>query len=161
MSEAYEQVLELIPELTASEAKDIKARLTYAGKQSVTGKQDREDTDVELFYSAIHQEFERRGLEIPNWFMFKKTDNISYLRKNVQANKEFFNKHLPTRRPERLHAFKIISRLMVDWLQKIGLTVTPGVLVRNLSNVQFVIEDNFPGYIESGLLHLAMKPKKG
>ena len=63
-------------------------------------------------------------------------------------------------RPEKLTMYSLACELTCDYLNKINVPINLKTIVNCYERFPSLIQAAFPGYIESGLLHIVLKSKE-
>lgn len=125
--------------------------------------QDYHQVLQEILYRAITAHLSQElHKDHPPYFAFSRSaDKAAILRKATQSLLDFCEKNLPKfQRSE----FGSIARLYVKYAHASLLTwkvqVTPMTILNLHDRWESMLENEFPGYIKSGLIHLLLKPEQ-
>lgn len=152
------EVLKILPLLSVQELKQIRGAVDSQLKR---GKKSKKSTSAdERFYNIICDEFFKKRLShFPSYYRFKKNPDFAYFKKNhkllVEFEKEVFSSlGRSLNRREKDCLYRGFARLLYRDLQRINASCTVGIVARNLGRIPDIINKEFPGYIENGLLYM-------
>lgn len=145
------EVLKLLPKLSQQELLLLKAAIEELVSQP-------DDAPEHPLWGVVTKAV---GMAAP-WAVFKTSrGNYRLWNKYAPAIDAFLDTQFPAATKLQRHALLtfIISSLIAD-LKGRGVPITIGIVIKNLGRFIQVFDDQFPGYLESGLAHLILRALK-
>lgn len=152
-------VLQTLPTLSTKDLEvvtgRVKALLPMTGRSGVVTR----DTDSVKDYllEGVHIELRKRGIIgqrdriLQRNFPTHYTDTSLAVRNNLES-------FLPDLRyVEKIALGTLAASVLASWLEERNIPVGPKTMLNNVSNIPLSLEQSFPGYLRSGLLHLCWK----
>lgn len=152
MSHPYQQVLKLIPELTASELKQVQARISV-----LTQASDTAPVQVWLL-DGIFYELQRRGLITSGVETFPFLTGAKKYKEqlDIVGERILTEVVVPLSTVEKQALGRLVARALVDYLRDI-----PGfglrVMLQQVSKVPEALEASYPGYLGDGMLGMLVR----
>lgn len=164
----YDQILKGLLDLNVSQLAEVRARagiLSEAGgaKQRTTGLSGGQpmpdmiaETDVELVLSEIAGHLREQGIEFVSVSMLKKVQGFGKFAEKIPAVMIFFRK-ITTNRVKLRALIRIAIALLYKDLARMNISASTRTMMNHFHRVPAVLNRNFPGYAQSGLLGLLLQ----
>lgn len=148
-------VLELLPKMSPSQLREVAAR----AKALCAGTDDaRLSSDIQDVYDAMSIVFAKRGTKMMPLNVFLKTTNGRKLREyapdTIAYVRDAFNNK---QRLAVKNALILLVGMLYRQLRVERSTVTPGMLSRDLNRIPECVENQFPGYMDCGMLPFVLQ----
>jgi hypothetical protein len=149
-----QRIIEALPHLTQTELKSVKVRIGFLLK---VGNQTDVETSTEelLVLDAIVSVLSSMGLEFPQVHLLKKRSNPAF-REKVGSLFKYLN-HSGLVRIEIRGLLLVGVKLLVDNMKGGSLPISGGTIMRNIGRIPSLINQAFPLYAESGILHMIVR----
>lgn len=111
---------------------------------------------------AMLTHLKRKGCSMPLGVV-KRAPWWPKLKKDAAGIADYLTAHAPavmTKRLVRQRAYYIVVGILVRWVERIGIPVTPRSLAQNMDKVPGILDQQFPGYAESGYLGWVFKSRR-
>jgi len=105
----------------------------------------------EDLYQAIQTTLIPRQHSCLHWSLFQKQDSYAQFVERVNTLSLFFTAHTPTNKVERVAFYLFLIRLLVASLEEQHVPISSRALCTNIHRLPDMIDQAFPGYLESGL----------
>lgn len=149
------EMISNLERLSPAELRDLAARATFLAS---TGGSSTADEALPLVFSQVQQILKDAGVETPPLKVVKAQGYYKALLEGSDTLIQYINANLhPESRGEKIKGVQVLLRMLVRWLENCGIPVSVGTVARNLSKVPSLVEKEFPGYRESGLLPIILK----
>lgn len=152
----FDDVTRLLPGMTPDQLRQVIARSTV-----LLGGADHPpnlDTDLALVHSVVSSVLASRGTRCPPLGVIVRQSYFPELRMGAQVLCEYVDKYvLPSTRGERAKALRVFIEMIVRGLPPRGIPVTVRTVCQSLTSVGAYVEQQFPGYLESGLLPVVVR----
>ena len=155
-------IIQMLPELNADELKKVRAGVNTLldGLPEVIQKRS-EGEDLRTLYEAIAERLATHGIGCPP---FARALSSSMLRSSIKTLKEFLllvDTMIPgMTRPKRIHVYGMLTDLIRKRLIQQSIPVTPKIVCEGFGRVGRYIHDEFPGYMEAGLMEVVIEGGK-
>lgn len=151
-SQSYHKVVEHLPSLSVEEAEDIIARLkALRGLSSESAPiTDMYDGEVKLALQGIIDQLATMGVECPYMGLLQKHMDKDFKEK-VHSVIAYFKQNDLHRNELRI-ALQLGIKLLYDNCVRMGIVVSALTIMRHFHRIPAVVNHEFRGYAESGLL---------
>jgi len=158
---SLETILQELPSLAAADLEHVrdKAAAVLAMGPRGSTKSPKQVSHDNYLLDGIAHELKRRGILARDELLqaaHRYPDSI----KRAEAIWAHLMGRMPGLRAVEMAALgKLVGRTLAEWLETRSkpVAVSPGTMVRNLSNVLVALDSAFPGYLEAGLLSWCWK----
>lgn len=149
-----EDIIEAIGTLTDEERRQVSAALRLMKDD------DREWIEPGArFYGALRTEAENMGTGLPPFMRVRNTSGFNRFRDDCDSMREFLERVLtPGSETEWTHAYRLVARAVLRLLQKLEIPITITGVLRQTQNFEEAVDQSWPGYVQSGVLRLALDP---
>lgn len=173
----YEAILKALPDLTAEQRAQIRLRISAlpGGKEdpksmNTANNAQEEDEKFLLFYDVFVGVLKDKmgGKYPPSRIGFPKAQQKE-LREGWECVEgllltAFEKAGRKARHPERIKFYEVVVVLTVEYVEllaeEIGVPLARKTIIQQLNNCATTLNNQFPGYVRSGLLPLALKWSK-
>lgn len=117
----------------------------------------RAEGDEQLLFTAIAQQLDAKG---QTWSLGMLARNALYtqFQSRCLATTIYVDRFFqPKNRLERLKAFRLLTRVLLRFLENARVPITLKTVVQNLDKIPRLVDDEFPGYLESGVLPMLLQ----
>lgn len=165
MSDAYKEIMGLLPKCTPEEVSRLsvalKAWTSLPGgtTSSAAEPADDKDADCDFVLRCIIDVCRRNGVEIVSVRMLKQSRNYPTFKAKVPALMTFLQKASPKRNVQQAILCLAISAIR-DWLLNLNIPVSAGNLLQHIHRVPDVLDQHFPGYARMGMLSSIFRTRK-
>ena len=109
-------------------------------------------------YESICDTLKFEGIAPPPFGTFARTNAFSSFRGGVVCFLQYIGQHCaPKMRVERQKVIYVFVRMLARRLRRDGIPLSAKTMSSTLSRIENIVEDQFPGYRESGLLSVLLK----
>ena len=145
---------EELSKMSQAELRQLKARITAL---IVTDQTDLSDA---WLYEALKQHLSSMGVKAPFWPGFQKSAAYSLYRERYRIVVDFVSENSTVRtQVQRRRAYLILMKMLTRKMTAIGIPLTMRNICTHLKNVPEYFNQQFPGYVESGLLDIVLKQR--
>lgn len=117
-----------------------------------------DDSATGLVHDALDGIFRKRGEKLPPMSVIKKLPHYGSFRDGSTALLEYIDTYLkPSTRVERLKAVNVLLAMLIRWLERREIPISHRAVSQSLSRVASIVDKQFPGYRQSGLLPMIVK----
>jgi hypothetical protein len=144
-------LIEELSQLSEKELKEVQklSSLLLQGD----GTSTREGKDEEMVHDAICSELSER---IP-YRILPRASHYKEFKAKASELAEWVRENLePKTKLERKKGLSILIRILCRWLRDCNVPLSHRALTRNLQKVPGLVDREFPGYLESGLLPIVL-----
>lgn len=153
--------------MSQKELKELKAKVTFLLENKPVEVGIKQEGYVQLFLDVLDTSLQRRLLKkVPPLVVLRASTKyrsiLSKLYKAVSCLNDWSESALNRRlnRPEKLTMYSLASELTCDYLNRIGVPINLKTIINCYERFPSLIQSAFPGYIESGLLHIILNSKE-
>lgn len=160
----FSRICALLPELTPEELAELRLRAKFLGGSTappVAPEKPRDRSEADWLLRGIEDELRRRGVTgsgrlpvdriAPGW-----SKTSAGVRADLRSHVERGGAHW--RHPWAALG-RVAARTLADYLARGRVKVTPRTMLLNADKIMAALDDQFPGYVESGMLHCCLDPK--
>ncbi len=153
--EDFADLCKMLPSLSGQEREQVRLRLGQLSPQPTLGG------EPDWLLRGIEDELRRRGLlgsgHLPAVRIYAKWPTLS---EDVRADlQERLGIGGRKRRAPWAALGRLAARSLADYLTGGGIRVSPRTMLQNADKVFVAIDDQFPGYMEAGVLRCCLDPK--
>lgn len=142
-----------LPSMSQDQLREIVARATALLKPA-----DRNRTDEQDLYSALTTELTSQGISLPHYAIAMKSPAGPTFLRGASVVSSFVAEHIePTTKAHRILAYRRFMKMLARWMVTCGIPVTLKNVAQNLDKVPAIVQRQFPGYLESGLLPMVLR----
>jgi hypothetical protein len=152
MNDNFSTVKRLLPTLSGDELSQIREQLSMIS----TMKPVPAGTDEGLALESICEGLSSLGVEYAYPTLLQKTDGYSSFRCKVGPVMQFLRRGMKEKNEIRA-ALVLATQLLYQDLTSSGFPATARTIMRHFHRVPSVINRNFPGYAQSGMLSWIIK----
>lgn len=157
-SEILDSFRKNLPSLDAGELDQIIALASFLKKGKPSQKSVANEESMEhILFEVMQDVLLDNHIKIPHFNYFKKTPAYKKFKENMEFVSGFFDKGFAPRRLTRVKRrklYRMVMELLIISMKEAGITITSNSFTTMLKNIPSIIQTNFPGYIESGLLFM-------
>jgi hypothetical protein len=160
---AIKEIIAQLPTLSKEELQTVKSLAEHLiGNGTTLSEEDTIDSELYLFYTQISHRMEEKGISTLPWPVLIRRPIFREFKKKFGTTKTYTLRYLGNlSRLQRQRLYNIYASIIVDWIDhqpKIPLRTT--TVIRAVDYVPSLMNKSFPGYVESGLLHLILDLRK-
>lgn len=114
---------------------------------------DREDAEAEVVEAFLVILRDKGGA--PPYGRIRRMHFWPRLKRGARATAEYLRLHAPVaarRKITRQRAYSIMAGVLIRWLERVGVPTGPGTIAKHLDKMPALMDQAFPGYVESNLL---------
>ena len=150
-----QDVLEALKKMPLTDLRKVSAQATHLLTKGVLNTSPLE-RDV---YESICDALKLEGVSsLPPFTVFARTNTFASFRRGVILFLEYIEQYCkPKKRLERMKIIHVFLRMLVRRLRRDGVPLSSKTMASALLRVENIVEDQFPGYRESGLLPILLK----
>lgn len=152
-----QELMQALASMSAKDLKEVQARTAFL----LQGQQQDEKVDeaIKVVFHQMSIELREKGhLDIPPLKVVLQGKAGKGLRNGskyfIQYIEQYFQ---PEKKIDKLHGVQLLLRMLIRRLERDSIPVTVTTLAQQLSKINVVVEDEFPGYRQSGFLPLLLK----
>jgi len=158
---ALKQIIDLLPKLDSDELSELRKRITalssLGGSPEVDGKAGAlRDTRAEMIMEAINHVMSSLGADSASVFVMRRTADYPRLKQKVDSLFEYMRK-ITGNRVEQQHLLNMSVEMLYQDLVELGIPVTALTIMRHIHRIPAVMNKQFPGYAEAGVLSMILK----
>ena len=156
-SVAYDDALAALPTMTPTQLRQVQARTIFL--LATTGGSAGIEEERRALYQTISDVLKSLHLKnSPPWAVFKKNRFYNHYNTSYDLLEDFMVENFEgMSTPERIQFYRLVLRILVRDLKRIGVEVSIGSITTNLGRVPSLIDRAFPGYIESGMMSKVLR----
>jgi hypothetical protein len=154
----YQDLLEKLPELTQEQMADIRRRVRFLKEDKSNGVPEQD-----WLLDGILSVLKERGLEpvLPSPFRIRNSRSFGGFETQSDRVRNFLDIAIPNM---NVMEHKILGRLCAIVLAKMldewPIEVSLDHMLFHISRIPEALDKSFPGYIESGMLHLLVRRRQ-
>ena len=150
-------VLEQLSSLTSDQLREVASRASLL-LSAQTPSVAKQTGDEELVFSVVSDLFKDRGLSEAPFRVIAKQSYFPKYRESVASLGKYIDRFIkPKTRVERRKVVLILVRMLIRWMTEASVPVSYKTVALNLSKVPDLVDRQFPGYRQSGLLPILVK----
>lgn len=143
---AFTSIAGTLPDLSREQLQDLAIRIG-------TLLTPEERTDEGEVYTVIADVLRYSGIRLPPFGVIRKHAQFKRFREGAETLQAFLHRYTPgLRKVERFKALQVLTRVVVRRLHRDNVPVGVLTLSDAFKRIGAIIDDQFPGYVESGLL---------
>lgn len=154
--------------MSVKELKELKAKVSFLLDNKATKEINiKHEGYVQLFLDVLDNSLQKRLLKkVPPLAILrassKHRNTLLKLYKAVGSLNDWSDTVLGRKlnRPERLTMYNLACELTCDYLSNINVPINLPTIINCYEKFPSLIQKAFPGYIESGLLHIVLQAKE-
>ena len=152
MATDFENVVEMLPDMSDKQRRELKARLA-----ALDTHEDAPEYHSDL-YSAVKEELSKKGIKVVPFPMFSKMPLHIRFKDMEPKVDEFIDTHFTiTDKRQRLFLYRLFARIAMRYEEELNIPYSVKATVDQLENIGGLFDWQFPGYIECGLQNLVLK----
>jgi hypothetical protein len=158
------KVIEVLPNLSNHDLKELKVRIGFLLKHSTTGTEspyehvETPSSEELMMLEAISNVLRSQGEELNSVAWLKKSSRYAAFKNNLPPVFEFLN-HVKLSNTEMRAILEIGVQLVIENMHFIGAPVTGRSIMNHIRSMPAAINRMFPGYARSGMLHMLVRRK--
>lgn len=151
-------VLHSLDALSPDELETVRAKATMRLKTSTptTSAHARTGSNTDLVLDAIVEVLSAMGVEYVNASILRKSASFKSFNEKMPELFLYLEK-ITTQRVERRAMLRLVIELLYQDLARMNVATTARTLMSHAHRIPAVINNNFPGYADAGLLHWIVK----
>lgn len=149
MELAVNQILPALAKMNEEELKQIHLRASlllskYGGSDSV---------DEQLVFEYVHKVITSTGASLPPFQVFARMPMYVTYKKSIKVFLQFVDEHFKAKKQiDRREIISVLMAMIRRRLERDGIPVATKTVAEALARIGEIVADEFPGYLESGLL---------
>lgn len=154
------EIMEALPDLSPQELEEVRKR-TSALLELQRSAGSSENDDAQNLHRQMQDTLERWGIpESLPYGAAKRTSHWKQFTEGAEAFMGFVREHIkPRRRAEEARAVYVLLDMHCRRLREQGIPLSHRTLSQALKRTPQVVDDQFPGYLRSGLLPAIIRKK--
>lgn len=156
MKMAADDLMLALAKLSPKDLKEVQARTAALLSSQSDPKADEAET---LVYQQMVNVLKDLGhADLPPLKVIRLSKGGKALKEGTPKFVRYVEKHFrPQRRIDKINCLQLLLKMLVRRLHRDGVPVSVTTLAQGLLRIAEVVDDEFPGYLESGFLPLLLK----
>ena len=155
---SVEEIKRILPGLDAKELDHVIALATFlkrgSSAQAVHNGTSEETLEHTLF-EAMEEVLVRYHIKVPHYNLFKRTPSYKKFKEQNEFLEMYFARIFSPRRLTRVQRrklYKLLFEVQLQTMKTANLMISVNSFVTFMKNAPSLLSDQFPGYMESGLM---------
>lgn len=152
-----EELLSILSTLNQTQLTKVQIRVNHYLSRISLRKESTTEEDMmyTAFASMLHSTL---GVVQPPYWTFKRSSNYTLFKSNITILLNYTDSSLyQATRLERLQVYHLYATLLKNFLTDARISLSITTVVRTMPHIPELVEQAFPGYVESGLLRHILK----
>ncbi len=145
------EILDKLTTLTPEELRELRARAGLLLQNSTASSGD--SIDEEVLADVLADELRAKSIRVPVYGVLKRMHHYKAFHEAAPLVEAFTTAHVrPRTKAERRVAYTVFVRMVVRYMESARIPVSHKAACQQLRRVPEIVERQFPGYVENGLL---------
>lgn len=155
----FDEIITTLNTLSTTELKQLKSRIDFLLAHDTN--KDKVDFDEESIFNALQKVlFETTKISPAQFFLFKRQHHYIKFTEHVEQLKEYTTNVFPKiTKIQKLKLYAIYASMLKIYIQRRHLPYSMLVLIRLLPRIPEFLSEQFPSYVESGIIELIILGK--
>lgn len=150
----FSEIIKALPSLSVMEMQEVKRRLNFLLK----GEQKKDENDAELILLVIYQVCTDCGIDVRFPYLLKRVIGYPTFKEKSKEVVKILGKGLT--QAELISILSIGLYYLINQLRNMKISVSASVLMDHIYRLPGILDINFPGYVEAGLIKLVVGERK-